>query len=216
MLEELEFSQVAAVRFLNAVPRARDLLTVFFDQDIRVSRYDSEHQQGLIRRIHEATGGGYTALYDAITVYLSRVYGAGGRQVMVIFSDGEDSSSSVTMGETLEMVRSSNVTIYPIAFGYGPGSRKRDFRARAFLSQLANVTGGEMFLPTSPQRLRGIYDQILAQLEAQYVIGFKSNKTEDEGRFRKLEVRVRRDSVEPRHRQGYFAPEPPATADGGE
>jgi len=215
MLDELAFSQVAAVRFLNAVPRARDLLTVFFDQDIRVSRYDSEHQQGLIRRIHETAGGGNTALYDAITVYLSRVYGAGGRQVMVLFSDGEDSISTVSMGETLEMVRSSNVTIYPIAFGFGPGSRRRDFRARAFLQQLADITGGEVFHPSSPQKLRGIYDEILAQLEAQYVIGFRSSNSAADGRFRHLEVRVKRDSVEPHHRQGYYAPAPPESADAG-
>jgi Ca-activated chloride channel family protein len=215
MLDELAFSQAAAVRFLNAVPRARDLLTVFFDQDIRVSRYDSEHQQGLIRRIHEASGGGNTALYDAITVYLSRVYGAGGRQVMVLFSDGEDSISSVSMGQALEMVRSSNVTIYPIAFGFGPGSRRRDFRARAFLQQLAEITGGEMFVPSGPQKLRGIYDSILAQLEAQYVMGFKSSNPNADGRLRKLEVRVKREAVECRHRKRYYAPQPPETADTG-
>jgi len=215
MLDDLAFSQLAAVRFLNAVPRARDLLTIFFDQDIRVSRYDSEHQQGLIRRIQESSGGGNTALYDAITVYLSRVYGGGGRQVMVLFSDGEDSISTVSMGETLEMVRSSNVTIYPIAFGFGPGSRRRDFRARAFLRQLADVTGGEMFLPSSPHKLREIYDDILAQLEAQYVLGFKSSNKTTDGRFRKLEIRLDRDSLQARHRQGYYAPEPPDTADGG-
>jgi Ca-activated chloride channel family protein len=215
MLDDMAFSRVAAVRFLNAVPRARDLLTIFFDHDIRVSRYDSEHQQGLIRRIHETASGGNTALYDAITVYLSRVYGTGGRQVMVLFSDGEDSISSVSMGEALEMVRSSNVTIYPIAFGYGPGSRRRDFRARAFLRQLADVTGGEMFLPMGPHKLRGIYDSILEQLEAQYVIGFASSNPEPDGRFRELKVRVRRDAVEPRHRQGYYALGPPDTADAG-
>lgn len=213
MLDELEFSQTAAVRFLNAVPRARDLLTVFFDQDIRLSRYDSEHQQGLIRRIHEAAGGGNTALYDAITVYLSRVYGAGGRQVMVLFSDGEDSTSTVSMGEALEMVRSSNVTIYPIAFGYGPGSRRRDFRSRAFLQQLADISGGELFMATSPRKIRGIYDTILEQLEAQYVIGFVSSNASPDGRFRELEVRVRDESLEPRHRQGYYAPEPAVLAD---
>ncbi|HWX23904.1 MAG TPA: VWA domain-containing protein, partial [Vicinamibacteria bacterium] len=42
MIDELRLSREAAVRFLDAIPRARDLLTVFFDQDIRVSRYDSE------------------------------------------------------------------------------------------------------------------------------------------------------------------------------
>ena len=70
MLKELKLSQEAATRFLEAIPRARELYTIFFDQDLRVSRYDSENQQGLYDRIHEAKGGGDTALYDAIAVYL--------------------------------------------------------------------------------------------------------------------------------------------------
>ena len=90
MLKELKLSQEAASRFLEAIPRARELYTIFFDEDIRVSRYDSENQQGLFDRIHAAKGGGNTALYDAIAVYLSRVQDGSGRKVLVLFTDGED------------------------------------------------------------------------------------------------------------------------------
>ena len=48
MAQQMKLTRESALRFLDAIPRARDLLVVFFDQDIRVSRYDSEHQQGLI------------------------------------------------------------------------------------------------------------------------------------------------------------------------
>src|SRR5262245_55875800 len=51
MIQELKFSQQAAVRFLESIPRARDLYTIFFDDDIRISHYDSENQQGLFERI---------------------------------------------------------------------------------------------------------------------------------------------------------------------
>jgi len=210
MLDVLEETQSAAARFLEAIPRARDLLMVFFDHDIRVSRYDSEHQQGLIRRLHDAKGGGQTALYDAITVYLSRVYGVGGRQVMVLFSDGEDSSSSITMGETLELVRSSNVAIYPIAFVSKPGRLHFATRPMAFLRQIASLTGGEMFLPTGTRTLPEIYDEIVAQLESQYVIGFVSSQgRRAKAGYRKLEVKVKKDDLEARHRDGYFATVPP-------
>src|SRR6185295_16244477 len=56
MLEQLRLTKEAAVRFLDSIPRARDLFTIFFDQDIRISRYDSENQQGLFGRIADATG----------------------------------------------------------------------------------------------------------------------------------------------------------------
>ena len=105
MLQELKLSKEAAVRFLDSIPRARDLLTIFFDQDIQISRYDSENQQGLIRRIHEAKSGGNTALYDAIASYLARVQDTGGRKIMVLFSDGEDTLSSIGAPELNQALR---------------------------------------------------------------------------------------------------------------
>ncbi len=80
MRKDLRLSQESAIRFLEAIPRARDLLLVFFDRDIRLSRYSSENQQGIFERILETKGGGFTALHDAIAVYLSRVAGTPGPQ----------------------------------------------------------------------------------------------------------------------------------------
>jgi Ca-activated chloride channel family protein len=208
MLKELKLSQEAAVRFLDAIPRARELITIFFDQDIRISRYDSENQQGLFERIHEAKGGGNTALYDAITVYLSRVAGARGRKVLVLFTDGEDSTSAISLSELLQVVRSSPVTIYSIAFsgGFPPGST-RALKSRSFLMQVAEMTGGQVFTPSSSRDLAEIYKKILDELSAQYVLGFVSDDLKRDGKFRRIKVEVKRDGMKVRHRQGYFAPE---------
>ena len=208
MIDSLRLSQHAATRFLSAIPRARDLLTIFFDEDIRVSRYDNEHQQGLINRIHETKGGGNTALYDAITVYLDRAMSARGRQIMIVFSDGEDSISSMSAGQVYDLVRSCNVTIFPIGISAGTGATNRARRARIFLTQLARLSGGQMFNPGSARDLGKIYDQILEQIEAQYVIGFAPEADADPDRFRKLKLATTRDRLKVRHRQGYYPPVP--------
>jgi Ca-activated chloride channel family protein len=205
MLAQLRLSQQAAVRFLDAIPRARDLLTVFFDQDIKVSRYDSESQQGLIERLQSVSGGGNTALYDAIAVYLSRVAdAAGGRKVAVLFTDGEDSISATSSGEAIDLVRSSGVTVYAIAFADSLGSR-RATQARAFLGQVTAVSGGEVFSPRGARELPAIYEAILDQLKAQYVLGFVSDDPTPDGKFRKLKVLPARKDLRLRHREGYFA-----------
>lgn len=207
MKTELRLSQQAAVRFLEAVPRARELLTVFFDQDIRVSRYDSEHQQGLIDRIFDAKGSGNTALYDAITVYLSRVADSSGRKILVLFTDGDDTTSSVSLPELMGLVRGSSVTIYPIAFtgGYTVGD-KRSLSARSFVQQLADISGGIVFLPRTSKDLPRIYDKILEELSSQYVIGYVSDNAQRDGKFRKLRVELSRPGLKVRHRQGYQVP----------
>jgi VWFA-related protein len=205
MLNELKLSKEAAVRFLDSIPRARDLLTIFFDQDIQISRYDSENQQGLIRRIHEAKSGGNTALYDAIATYLSRVQDSGGRKVMVLFSDGEDTLSSIAAPELNQALRSSSVTIFCIAFQQGVSTATRT-RSKAFLLGLADMTGGQVFWPGTSKDLPGIYDKILDELKAQCVLGFVSDNLARDGKFRKLKVDVKTQGLKVRHRAGYLIP----------
>jgi Ca-activated chloride channel homolog len=207
MVKELRFAQEAASRFLESIPRARDLLTVFFDQDIRVSRFDSEHQQGLMARIFEAKSVGNTALYDAITVYVSRVADSAGRKILVLFTDGEDTTSSISLQDLLALVRSSRVTIYPIAFtgSFTLGSN-RALSSRAFLQHIADLSGGQVYAPRTSKDLPAIYDKILDELKAQYVIGFVPQNAKRDGKYRKIRVETRREGLKVRARQGYTAP----------
>ena len=205
MAPEIRLSQEAATRFLEAIPRARDLLTIFFDEDIRISRYDSEHQQGLFERILDAHASGMTSLYDAIAVYLSRVQDTSGRKVLVLLTDGEDTRSELSVGDVSALVRSSAVTIYSIAFP-GEADNGRLISARAFLSFLADQTGGRVFKPLHSKDLPAIYQSILDELSSQYVLGFASTNTARDGRFRKLRVEVKGKGLKLRYRNGYFAP----------
>jgi Ca-activated chloride channel family protein len=207
MAREIRLSQEAAVRFLEAVPRARDLLTIFFDQDIRISRFQSEQQQGLFERLAEMKGRNTTALYDAITVYLSRAEDLPGRKVLVVFTDGEDSTSAMSASELFQVVRSSNVTIYPIAFtGSLPVGSHRALAARSFLHTLAELTGGEVFLPRGSRQLGEIYQMLLDELQTQYVLGFSSDNARQDGRYRRLKITVSRPGLKLRYRAGYLVP----------
>lgn len=205
MLEQLKLSQEAATRFLEAVPRARELITIFFDHEIRVSKYDSENQQGLYERIHAAKGGGDTALYDAIAVYLSRIEGTSGRKVLVLFTDGEDSRSELMLPEVMQLLRSSRVTVYPICFpSFSPGSSKA-VKSRAVLQQFADMTGGAIFNPSQSRELAAIYQKILDELGAQYVLGYVSDNQKTDGKLRRLVVDLpNRKDLKVRHRTSYI------------
>jgi Ca-activated chloride channel family protein len=212
MAQQMKLTRESALRFLDAIPRARDLLVIFFDQDIRISRYDSEHQQGLVDRIVEMKGSGNTALYDAITVYLSRVEESQGRKVLVLFTDGEDSRSQTSLSDLIALVRSSNVMVYAISFAgssFSLGSN-RYVSARSFLTHLAEVTGGDIYTPASPRDLPAIYQKILNALAGQYVIGFISDNLRRDGKFRKLRIEVKDKGrgLKIQHRLGYVPATP--------
>jgi Ca-activated chloride channel homolog len=215
MRADLRLSQQSATRFLESIPRARDLVLVFFDRDIRISRYGSENQQGIFARILETQGTGETALRDAIAVYLSRVAETAGRKVLVLFTDGDDTTSQVPPQEVQRLLRSSEVTVYPVAF---PGERRANatesLRARSFLHGLAEATGGQVFQPTASRELATIYQTILDELGSQYVLGYTSDNTRRDGRFRKITVELKRPELKLRYRRGYDAPkdEPPLQA----
>ena len=205
MLKDLKLSHQAAARFLEAVPRARELITVFFDEEIRLSRYEGENQQGLFERLQDARGGGWTALYDAIAVYLSRVQGTEGRKVMVVLTDGDDSRSRLTRSELLQLLRASSVTVYAIAFpGAYPRGDSRGAPGRGFLDQITEMTGGRVFEPLRGRGLPQIYETILDELRSQYVLGFVPAAAHGEAKFRKLEVQVKQKGATVRHRKGYY------------
>ena len=217
MEKDLRLSQESAIRFLDAIPRARDLVLVFFDRDIRLSRYSSENQQGIFERILATKGEGLTALHDAIAVYLSRVADTPGRKVLVIFTDGDDTTSQTPPYEVQRMVRSGDAIIYPVAFtGEHSQNSNEALRARSFLQSLADLSGGRVFRPTASRELAAIYQSILDELGTQYVLGYVSDNAARDGKFRKITVALKRPGLKLRHRPGYDAPkdEPPKSAKG--
>ena len=209
MAEVLRLSQDAAASFLESIPKARELTAVFFDSDIRLSRFSSESQQGLFSRLQKAKSGGNTLLRDAIAVYLSRISDDPGRKIMVIFTDGEDSKSLITVSELRDLVRSSAVTIYPIVFKGKYESASSGMLANALMRDLADMTGGEVFTPQSFKDLAPIYDKLLDELAAQYVIGYVPEAEPAPGEHR-LRVDVAREGLKARHRRGFRveAPKP--------
>jgi Ca-activated chloride channel homolog len=207
MRNDLKLSQQSAVRFLEAIPRARDLLLIFFDRDIRISRYNSENQQGIFERILASKGEGFTALYDAIAVYLSRVAETPGRKTLVVFTDGDDTTSQIPAPEVAKLVRSSAATIYPVAFaGQHSSGSTEGLRARSFLHSIAELSGGRVFQPTASRELAGVYQSILDELGTQYVLGYVSDNPKRDGKFRRITVELKRPGLKARHRPGYDAP----------
>ena len=206
MRKEAKLSHESAIRFLEAIPRAKDLLLILFDNDIRISHYASEQQQNVVERIPGPGGGSATLLYDAIALYLSRVAETPGRKVLVLFSDGDDNASRINSAEVTSLLRASDVVVYPIAFqGERPNSME-GVRARSFLASLAEMSGGRVFAPSASQELPAIYQSILEELGSQYVLGYVPDNSARDGRLRKLAVVVNRPGVRLRYRPGYVVP----------
>jgi len=152
---------------------------------------------------------GWTALYDAVATFLERIYALDGKKTLVVFSDGVDSRSTLSVGEVLDMVKLSDVTIHSIHFGAQSRS-SRNFEDGRFLRQLSSETGGSYAFGDSLEQLDELYDKLLEELFSQYTLGYVSTHTKPDGKYRKIKVDVDRDDVKVRARHGYYGPAPEA------
>jgi Ca-activated chloride channel family protein len=205
MLETLRRSQDAAVRFLTSLPNAQDLIVVFFDQHQSVERFDREHPEALFERVRTIPEGGNTALRDAIVFSLKTLGTSHGRSALVLLTDGVDTVSATDPLALEKAVQSTAVTIYPVAYPASPTGDGEDPKdALKELDRLASISGGRLFRLPNEQALPGVLDEIVADLRAQYVLGFAPDAAGAPGRLRKISVKVAgHGKVVVRHRVGY-------------
>ena len=130
---------------------------------------------------------------------------AKGRRVVVVVTDGRDENatstgpgSTRTWDEVLGKLRASEATVYAVGLG------ARVDRAR--LQQLAELSGGAAYFPSDAAVLAQDYRRILHELRRRYVVGYESSNRDRNGRWRKVDIRVRQDGVAVRSRGGYYAP----------
>ncbi len=204
MQTDLKLAQGASIKFLNLLPHAEDITLVDFDTQVRITRYPQRDFPRLVERIRQRKPEGWTALYDALGTFLDGVDQQEGRRVLVMYTDGADSRSVLSLGETLTLLRASPVTVYAIGFVGNSGSSRQLLQMT--LMQLTEVTGGQAFFPSSMKGVDDAYDQVLAELAGQYHLGYLSDNTAADGAWRKVEIKVKRPDTRVRARKGYFAP----------
>jgi VWFA-related protein len=209
----MDILQKAAINFVKTL-KPNDLAQVI-DFDSRVSirqTFTSSHQQ-LESAIQQTVAGGSTSLHNAIYVSLKELGKIKAtneedvrRQALILFSDGEDTSSLVSFEEVLDLAKRSETAIYTIALR-GDDTSVRGFREAEFIMrQLAQETGGRSFFPARIEDLSGVYSQIAEELASQYTIGYQSKNSRVDGAFRRIIVQVARPNTTPRTKRGYFAP----------
>ena len=204
MQSDIKLAQGAAIKFLNMLPAAEDITLVDFDTEVRITRYPQRDFARLVERIRQRKADGWTALYDALGTYLDGADSQDGRKVMVMYTDGADSRSALSLPETVTLLRASQVTVYAIGLTDNTGSAR--LQLQMTLRQLAETTGGQAFFPTVMKDVESAYDKVLAELKGQYHLGYLSSNAATDGKWRKVEIKVRRPGLKVRSRKGYFGP----------
>ena len=208
MSADIATARTAAIKFLNALPEAKDITLVDFDTEVRLAKYGQQDFPRIVERIRNRKPDGFTAMYDALGQYVNGANADPGRKVMVLFTDGGDTRSALGFTDVMTLLRGSDVTVYPVGFMQNQSSSNRNLQ-RVRLAQIAEESGGEAFFPLSMKEIEAAFERILIQVRAQYTVGYVSTNTAQDGRWRKVEIKVRRPDLKNlriQTRKGYFGP----------
>ena len=152
-----------------------------------------------------------TALIDAIYLGVDKLKQAKyERKALLIISDGGDNRSRYTEGELRRVVRESDVQIYSIGIfdQYAPTTEEQ--MGPILLNDICDMTGGRMFRVLDINDLGDIASRISAELQNEYVIGYRPSEVKQDGNWRKLKIRLvpppGLPSLTVHNRQGYYAP----------
>jgi Ca-activated chloride channel family protein len=210
MSDDIRDIRTAALKFLDSVKRVEDITIVDFDTEVRVARFDSDDPR-IVEHLRRRKPDGYTALYDAISVYLGGAASLTGDKILVIYTDGEDTRSATHQSELMNMLKASDVTVYAIGYVERTGGNRLNLQQS--LQRLASATGGQAFFPTSLKELEKMYEKILGEIAARYSIGYLSTNQRMDGNWRDVRIRLLRPElkdVKIRTRAGYYAPYKPS------
>ncbi len=115
---------------------------------------------------------GGTSLYDAIYLASQELEYRNGRHIMVLVTDGGDTTSTKDYHQALEAAQFADTTLYPILVVPITNDAGRNIGGENALTTLAAGTGGRVFTPNLGAQLDRAFDDILRELRTQYLIGY--------------------------------------------
>jgi Ca-activated chloride channel family protein len=205
-----EFEKQAAIRFFRKVLRPKDEAAIY---SIETDSYLAQPLTKDILRLEQTIAmfgrpEGGTSLFDAIIGAADYLKPYPGRRVLVIVSDGiETTSRHSEFDFVLQHVLADDCQIYVVQTGLYDGANLRALAAERRMEQLTSQTGGAVYLPKTTTELDIAFDQIAADLAQQYVLSYYPSMEHRDGRLHLLELSVKmRNDVRVRARRGYYAP----------
>jgi Ca-activated chloride channel homolog len=204
MTNNLELLNRAAEQFLIRLHPTDKAQVGAFNDKIQLSGRFTNNRDELIDALDDLQFGNPTRLNDAIEVSLDTLRKIDGRRVILIFTDGEDTSSKIGFRTVLERARDEEVMVYAIGLEseYLQGTRMTRTRPSRDLRRIADETGGGYFELKRTAELAPTFTRVAQELRSQYLLGFAPATLD--GKLHKLDVRVRT-GLTVRARRSYMA-----------
>lgn len=206
----LSKAQAAARNFFSSVLRAgKDRAAVIaFDSGVYVVQDFTDDASVLTAAALKLTAAGGTSIFDAVykTTRDKLEGGEEGRRVIVLITDGDDTTSRASFEQAIEMALKNNVIIYAIRVSGDGSLNVRDLQGKPVLDRLTEATGGRQFhLDGGENQLAGFFTKLQDELRSQYSIGYEFQAAPSDRSFHKLTIELKQANLEAFTRRGYYS-----------
>lgn len=198
MLPKLDDARRAAHAFVNAVKPTDEVGLYTFNSSIVGSLDLTNDRAFLHAAIDDVRPDGETALYDVTAAALRRLKPLRRRKAVVLFTDGEDNRSRLSVNQVIQMARASDVSIFSVAQGVAESKT-----LMVFLNRLAEETGGRSLFIGNIKKLPDAFQTILTDLKSQYFLTY-TLKTGGKRTWHQIQVRLNRPDLLVRAKKEYF------------
>lgn len=202
---ELRAEKEAMARFIERVLRPVDLAALYeLSGGVKVLADFSDPPANLIKNLKLIKTRAGTALYDAMVEASGKLREREGRRVIVVVSDGNDTTSKEDFHAAVRAIQEAEATVFALVVRPIPGVSGRSVRGEHVLTSFADLSGGRVFLTSRVGELDRFFDELSEMLRTQYLIGYQPAPTGLRSEFRTIEVRVKGGDYKVRHRTGYY------------
>jgi Ca-activated chloride channel family protein len=210
MTGSISLLKQAAEQFLIRLLPADKAMVGAFNDKIELSSHFTNDRDTLIADVKELDYGNGTRLWDAVEESLNVLKGVEGRRVVLVFTDGDDTSSRTGRGTITDRTRAEEVMVYAIGLEseFFDGVRTVRSKPDSGLRKLAEETGGGYFELKKTSQLGPTFSRVAQELHSQYVLGFEAKQLD--GKVHKLALKMKQPGMTGRARKSYVAAPAPS------
>ncbi|HWR16957.1 MAG TPA: VWA domain-containing protein [Terriglobales bacterium] len=214
MGDKLDRVREAVDEFFNNADPRDDYFVITFADKAKVFADTTQSTATIQARLAQMKAKGNTALADAIHLGLDKLKSAAyARKALVIVSDGADNRSRHSLGSVKRRAKEADAQIYAINVCDNPAiliTKKLEERfGRRWLTQVSEITGGRTISVDNADAMPDAAARISRELRNQYVLGYRPADITQDGKWRKIRVRVTRPPnplpFQVYYRTGYMA-----------
>lgn len=207
--KDLRYETESVTRFLRALLREgnpEDAVSLYsFNWEIVKHNGFTRNVPAVERSLRGLRGEAGTSLYDAILLASRDIEDRRGRKVLVIVTDGGDTTSHSDFQRAAEAAQLADAVIYPVLVVPITNEAGRNVGGENALTTLAERTGGRVFEQSLGAALDQTFDQIIRDLRTQYLLAFYPRGVPPtKERFHSLDVSVARPELQIKARNGYY------------